>query len=147
NPRSLCPGIREETLQPPEVEEIGLAVPPGETLDELLVVEARHPWSPRSCSCGWSCDRRRGLRRPGLGSAYPGENLRHRELARQLAEEVVLAEFAVEVHRQPDVGVAQRLLNHFGWTLSSIRMRAQLLRRQWKSTRFEVAPRCGIKPA
>jgi hypothetical protein len=35
----------------------------------------------------------------------------------------------------------------FGWTFISIRMRAQLLRRQWKSTRFEVGLRCGIKPA
>lgn len=43
--------------------------------------------------------------------------------------------------------MSQRLLDGFGWTFSSIRILAQLLRRQWKSTRFDVALRCGVSPA
>ena len=39
------------------------------------------------------------------------ERLRHRELPRQLAEQVVLAELAVEVHRQPDVRMSHYRLN------------------------------------
>src|SRR5262245_20220854 len=67
----------------------------------------------------WSCVvahcfglRRGDVRHCGRSAAaLASKGPRHRELARQLAEQVVLAELAVKVHREPDVAVPERLLD------------------------------------